>query len=144
MKYLIGAFALALLMSMPAFAEDTTSPLVGAWRMTSLEVDIEGNFQPAPYSGQIIFTESGNMSVQAMHPDPSAPATAYTMNGYEAYYGTVAVDEASQTFVVTVESALVRDLIGQSMTRVFEVSDDTLVLTPSDPAEGWRVTYERF
>lgn len=143
------AFALALLVSAPAFAQDSMSdrgmsPLIGAWRMTSLEVGTEGNLQPLPYSGQIIFTESGTMSVQAMNPDATAPATPYTMNGYEAFYGPVTIDEAAKTFVVTVESSLVRDLIGQSLTRIFEVSGDTLVLTPADPAEGWRVTYERF
>src|SRR5215216_1121465 len=138
------ALALALLVSTPAFAEDSTSPLVGAWRMTSLEVGTEGNLQAVPYSGQIIFTESGTMSVQAINPDANAPATPYTMNGYEAFYGTVSIDEPANTFVVTVESSLVRNLIGQSMTRVFAVSDDTLVLTPSDATQGWRVTYERF
>jgi hypothetical protein len=66
------------------------------------------------------------------------------MNGYEAYYGTVTIHNAAKTFVMIVESLLVRDLIGQNLTRVFEVSGDTLVLTPTDPAEGWRATYERF
>ena len=51
---------------------------------------------------------------------------------------------ARGTFGVTVESSVVRDLIGQRLTRVFKVSRDKLVLTPTDPAEGWRVTYERF
>jgi hypothetical protein len=138
------ALALALFVSAPAFAQVCTSPLVGAWRMISLEIGTEGNYQTVPYSGQIIFTETCTMSVQAMNPDANAPATPYTMNGYEAYYGTVTVDEAAKAFVLTVESSLVRNLIGQSMTRVFEVSGDTLVLTPIDPAEGWRVTYERF
>ena len=136
--------ALALFVSPPAFAQGCTSPLVGAWRMTSLEVGTEGNLQPVPYSGQIIFTESCTMSVQAMNPDANAPATPYTTNGYEAFYGTVTIDDAAKTFVVTVESSLVRNLIGQNMTRVFEVSGDTLVLTPADPAEGFRVTYARF
>jgi hypothetical protein len=138
------ALALAVFVSAPAFAQDSTSPIIGAWRMTSLEVGTEGTLQPVPYSGQIIFTESGTMSVQAMNPDANAPATPYTANGYESYYGTVTIDEAAKTFVLTVESSLVRNLIGQSMTRVFEVHGDTLVLTPADPAEGWRVTYERF
>ena len=138
------ALALALFMSAPAFAQSCTSPLVGAWRMTSLEAGTEGNLQPVPYSGQVIFTESCTLSVQAMNPDANAPATPYTMNGYEAYYGPVTIDDAAKTFTITVESSLVRNLIGQSMTRVFDVSGDTLVLTPADPAEGWRVTYERF
>ncbi|MEQ7127720.1 lipocalin-like domain-containing protein [Actinopolymorpha sp. B11F2] len=124
-------------------ASQGTAPLVGAWRMTSLEVGTEGKLEPVPYSGQIVFTKSGTMSVQAMNPEPDAPDTPYTLNGYEAFYGTVSVDRSAGTFAVTVESSLVRDLIGQRLTRVFEVSGDTLVLTPPDPAEGWRATYER-
>ena len=138
------ALALALFAPASASAQACTSPLVGGWRMTSLEVGTEGNLQPVPYSGQIVFTGSCTMSVQAMNPDPNAPTTPYTMNGYEAFYGTVTIDDAAKTFVVTVESSLVRNLIGQSLTRVFDVSGDTLVLTPADPAEGWRVTYARF
>jgi hypothetical protein len=111
--------------------------------MTSLETGTEGNLQRVPYSGQIIFTKSGTMSVQAMNPDPNAPDTPYTRNGYEAFFGTVTVDKAAGTFAVTVTSSLVRDLIGQRLTRVFKVSRDRLVLTPTDPAEGWRVTYKR-
>ena len=146
---LVLALALVLLASAPSFAQPSTtrhgtSSLVGAWRMTSLEVGTEGNLQPVPYSGQIIFTKSGTISVQAMNPDTNAADTPYTVNGYEAFYGTVAVDKAAGTFVVTVESSAVRDLIGQKLTRVFRVSGSTLVLTPADPAEGWRVTYKRF
>ena len=117
--------------------------LAGAWRMTSLEVGTEDALQPVPYSGQILFTRAGTMSVQAMNPDLDAPDTAYTVDGYEAYYGDVAVDRATSTFTLTVESALARDLIGQQLTRVFDVSRTSLVLTPTDPTEGWRATYER-
>ena len=80
------ALALSLFVSAPAFAQECTSPLVGAWRMTSLEVGTEGNLQPVPYSGQVIFTASCTLSVQAMNPDANAPATPYTTNGYEANY----------------------------------------------------------
>ena len=117
--------------------------LAGEWRMTSLEVGTEGNLQRIPYSGQIIFTKAGTMAVQAMNPDTSAEDTPYTVNGYEAFYGNVAVDKAAGRFTVTVRSSAVRNLIGQRLTRVFPVSRDRLVLTPTDPAEGWRVTYER-
>jgi hypothetical protein len=145
---LVLGLVLALLVSAPPFAEPSTRDrgmgrLVGEWRMTSLEVGTEGNLQRVPYSGQIIFTKSGTMSVQAMNPDPNAPDTPYTRNGYEAFYGKVTVDRAAGTFDVTVKSSLVRDLIGQRLTRVFDVSRDRLVLTPTDPAEGWRVTYKR-
>jgi NAD(P)-dependent dehydrogenase (short-subunit alcohol dehydrogenase family) len=65
------------------------------------------------------------------------------VNGYEAFYGTVAIDDAKKTFVVTVQSSLVRNLIGQKMERVFEMSGNQLVLMPANPAEGFRITYER-
>ncbi len=143
-----AALALTLLVSAPPFAQPSladrsTSPLVGTWRMTSLEVGTEGDLQPVPYSGQIIFTKSGTVSVQAMNPDPNAADTPYTRNGYEAYYGSVIVDRSAGTFEMTVESALVRELIGQGLTRKYEVRGGTLVLTPPDAAEGWRATYER-
>ncbi|WP_432198139.1 hypothetical protein [Streptomyces sp. bgisy027] len=143
------AAALALLVSAFSFAQPSaahsgTSPLVGGWRMTSLEAGTEGNLRPVPYSGQIIFTKSGTMSVQAMNADADATDTPYTRNGYEAFYGVVTVNKATNRFVVTVKSSLVRDLIGQSLTRVYKLSGNTLVVTPVDPAEGWRVTYRRF
>ena len=149
--------AVALLTAVPPFAQSSSAErgserldrapsagsLVGVWRMTSLEIGAEGYLRPVPYTGQVVFSRAGTMSVQAMNPDPSAPDTSYTRNAYEAFYGHFAVDKTAGTFVVTVESSLVRDLIGQSLTRVYDVRGDTLVLTPPDPAEGWRATYER-
>ncbi|PLU62984.1 lipocalin-like domain-containing protein [Sinorhizobium medicae] len=161
-------FALALAVSGPALAQDNKASIVGAWRMTSLQfTNSEGSLAEVPYSGQVIFSQSGSLSVQAMDPDPAAkpqvifsqsgslsvqamdpdPAakpTTYTANGYEAYYGPVEIDEAKNTFTITVESSLVRDLIGQKLVRKFQVTEDQLVILPADPSEGWRVTYERF
>ncbi len=111
--------------------------------MTSLQIRTENGFERVPYSGQIIFTPAGTMAVQAMNPDLEAPDTPYTVDGYEAFYGKVRVNQDAGRFVVRVRSAAVRDLIGQRLRRNFEVSRDTLVLTPVDPAEGWRVTFER-
>ncbi len=73
------------------------------------------NLQPVPYSGEISFTKAGTVLVQAMNPDPDAADTPCTRNGYEAYYGTVDVNRRAGTFVMTVQSALVRDLIGRQL-----------------------------
>ncbi|WP_307960769.1 lipocalin-like domain-containing protein [Sinorhizobium medicae] len=138
-------FALALAVSGPALAQDNKASIVGAWRMTSLQfTNSEGSLAEVPYSGQVIFSQSGSLSVQAMDPDPAAKPTTYTAHGYEAYYGPVEIDEAKNTFTITVESSLVRDLIGQKLVRKFQVTEDQLVILPADPSEGWRVTYERF
>lgn len=112
--------------------------------MTVLEVPgPSGQRQTVPYSGQVIFTDGGTMSVQAMNPDTSAPDTPYTVNGYEAYYGPVTINGVDGTFAITIESAAVRDPIGQTFERAFEVSGDQLVLEPTTPDEDCRVTYER-
>ncbi|TIM39807.1 MAG: lipocalin-like domain-containing protein [Mesorhizobium sp.] len=141
-KLKFAMFALALAGSAPALAQE--APIIGAWRMTSLQItNSEGKKADVPYSGQVIFSQSGTLSVQAMDPDPAAKPTTYTANGYETYYGPVAIDEGKSTFTNTVESSLVRNLIGQELVRVFEVAGDRLVITPVDPEEGWRVTYER-
>lgn len=130
----------------PASDDAGRHGLTGEWRMTSLEVGTQGNLAPVQYSGQVIFNDD-TMSVQAMNPDTTAADTPLTVRGYEAYYGSLDTDtEATAeagSFTVTVESAVARDLIGQTFNRNYEVDGDTLVLTPSDPAEGFRVTYER-
>jgi hypothetical protein len=143
-KLNIALVALAMATAAPALAQEDNSSIIGAWRMTSLQVaNPDGRMAEVPYSGQVIFSQGGTLSVQAMNPDPGAETTTYTMNGYEAYYGPVVIDDEDNTFAITVESSLVRDLIGQELERVFDVSEDQLVITPVNPEEGWRVTYER-
>lgn len=144
LKMKAATFLLALATAVPAFAQDK-SPLIGAWRMTLLEAAApDGKLQPVPYSGQLIITEAGTLSAQAMDANPNAAPTPFTMNGYEALYGTIEIDDATNTFVTTVQSALVRNLIGQKMKRAFKISGNRMVLSPIDPSEGWRVTYERY
>ncbi len=140
----IATMALTMALSTPAVAQENRSPIVGAWQMTSLESAVaDGTYITVPYSGQVIFTEGGTLSVQAKNANPDAEDTTYTMKGYEAYYGPVVVDDEAGTFTITVASSLVRALEGQSLVRNFEVTDDQLVLTPVDSSEGWRVTYDR-
>ena len=143
-NFMITLMALTLAASSLSFADDSKSAITGTWRMTSLHVtDANGKQTEIPYSGQVIFSQGGTLSVQAMNPDAAAEPTPYTANGYEAYYGPVEVDEAKKRFAIMVESSLVRNLIGQRMERRFEVDNDQLTITPADPKEGWRVTYER-
>lgn len=103
----------------------------------------DGALEEVPYSGQLVFTPAGTLTVQAMNPDPEAADTAYTVEGYEAYYGPVRVDRRERTFTIRVASAAARDLIGQRLTRSYEVGRGQLVVTPVDPAEGFRVAYKR-
>ena len=111
-RFKILAAAMTLAFTSPAFASDSKSPIIGAWRMTALEVGAAGNLQAIPYSGQLVFTQAGTLSVQAMNPDANAADTPYTTKAYEAYYGPVEIDDAKNIFAITVESSLVRNLIG--------------------------------
>jgi hypothetical protein len=138
------AVVAAALLPVAAAAQAMDERLPGVWTMVSLEAaDTSGRMQAIPYGGQIVFTADGHMAVQAMNPDPEAEDTPYTRHGYEAQYGRVVVDEANGTFTLTVESALVRDLIGQQLRRRYEFSGDRLILMPADPSEGFRVVYEQ-
>ena len=140
----IALVALAMAAAAPGVGQDDESSIVGAWRMTSLQIaNPDGSMAEVPYSGQVIFSQGGTLSVQAMNSDADAEPTTCTMNGYEAYYGPVVIDVEDNTFAITVELSLVRDFIGQELQRVFEVTEDQLVITPVNPEEGWRVTYER-
>lgn len=131
----------AALSATPAIAQDPTPAelLQGVWRL--LPPDRSETNIP-DLAGQIVFSDAGTMSVQAMHADADL-TTPYMVNGYEAFHGTYVVDEAEGTFVVTVSSSLVRDLIGQDLERAFAVTADRLTLTPTNPEESWRVVYER-
>ncbi len=125
----------------PSIAQDRSSAdlLTGVWQL----LPPEGVAADQPHlTGQIVFSDAGTMSVQAMDPDATL-ATAYMVNGYEAFYGTFEPNEAEGTFVVTVEAALARDMIGQALERAFVVTEDRLTLTPTNPEETWSVTYER-
>jgi hypothetical protein len=138
-----SAVMLAALMALtaPSIAQESSPGklLEGVWQMLPPEsVDASEPY----FTGQIVFSEAGTMSVQAIDPDPTL-TTTYMVNGYEAFYGTYEVNEAEGTFVVTVDAALGRVLIGQELERAFEVTDDRLTLTPTNPEENWRVTYER-
>lgn len=146
-KLMTAPLALGLLISLaacshPAMQASGNDELTGLWRMTSLEVGTECELKELPYSGQIAFT-TDTASVQAMNPDTGTADTAFTLGGYEAFYGKVDIDAQAGTFAVKVESAAARDLIGQTLERRFEITDERLVITPVNPADGFRVTYER-
>ncbi|MCE9687342.1 lipocalin-like domain-containing protein [Shewanella sp. AS16] len=120
------------------------SPLIGAWRMTKLEVLVDGKLEKVSCSGQLIITDAGTLSAQAMDSNPNATPTTFTMNGYEALYGDIDINDSLNQFEITIQSSLVRDLIGRKMKRKFTISDRKMVLSPVDASEGWRVTYEHY
>ena len=122
---------------------------IGGWRLVSLEVEgPDGKIHRADSTGLLDFTRDGHMSVQVMERNPPAQATAgpeqYSQGGYEASFGTYAVDESTHTFTFHVEGALVRTLIGKDLPRAFELSDKQLIVKSTRSDEHWKVTWERY
>jgi hypothetical protein len=88
------------------------------------------------------------VSVQVMDRNPQAQTAAgpeqYSQGGYEASFGTYAIDDRAHTFTYHVEGALVRTLIGKDLTRVYDFSGKQLIVKSSGPDEHWRVAWEHY
>ena len=122
---------------------------VGAWRLASLETQgPDGKIHRADSTGLLVFTSDGHMSVQVMERNPQPPTAAapqqYSQGGYEASFGTYAIDESTHTFAYHVEGALVRSLIGKDLPRAFEFSGHQLIVKSTNPNEHWRATWEHY
>ena len=129
--------------------ESIRDRLVGAWRLASLEEQgADGQLHKVDYTGMIVYTRDGHMSVQIMARDPKAPPPSgpvqYEQGGYEGYYGRYDIDERAHSVTHHVEGALVRTLIGNDLTRVYEFSGKQLILKSSRPDEHWTVVWERY
>ena len=131
-----------------AETEGIRGRFVGAWRLISLETEIDAKRHRVDSTGLLVFTRDRHMSVQVMElrPQPQAltgPAQ-YSQGGYEASFGTYEVDESAHTFTFHVEGALVRTLIGKDLPRAFEFSGKHLTVTSARAGEHWRVIWERY
>jgi len=120
---------------------------VGAWRLAWLEEEgADGKTHRADCTGLLVYTRDGHMSVQVMYRSPEREANAapvqYAQGGYEASFGTYAVDDRAHTFTFHVEGALVRTLIGKDLPRAFELSGKQLIVKSTHPEEHWRVAWE--
>ena len=123
--------------------------LIGAWHLVWLEEQgADGKMARLERKGTLLYTSDGHMSVQIMLPDEKAQTQGgpvqYEQNGYEAYYGTYQIDERAQTVTHHVEGALVRTLIGNDLTRVYQFSGKQLVLKSSRPDEHWTIAWEHY
>lgn len=142
----VGAWLVAAVGCSPPPAE-TPNPLVGAWKLVSIEeFDAEGNrvvpldYGPEPI-GMLMYDKLGNMSAQAMRrgraklgsddvhlADPEQAKAALT--GYNAYFGTYTIDPAEGLVTHHVEGAMIPDWEGSQQRRKFTISDDVLTLEP--------------
>jgi hypothetical protein len=127
-------------------AQDEASPesrLAGSWRLVAVEApDASGAINASRAEGLLVFTADGHMSVQVRNLETHADSP-YSRNGYEATYGTIALNAERSSFVYHVEGSLAKDLVGQDLPRSYQFVDDHLVLASTRPDEKWRVVWRR-
>jgi hypothetical protein len=149
MKRLVSAGILFLSLAMANLSEAVPRDrFAGAWRLAWLEEpDAKGEIHRIDCTGMLVFTRDGHMSVQVMQTKPQAPSQAaavqYAQGGYEASFGRYQLDERARTLTFHVEGALVRTLVGKDLVRSFELTGNQLIVRSADPAERWRVGWER-
>jgi len=122
---------------------------IGAWRLAWLEEEgADGKLHRADCTGLLVYTRDGHMSVQVMYRNPQAASQGepvqYAQGGYEASFGTYAINEGAHTFNYHVDGALVRSLVGKDLARVYEFSGNQLIVKSPDPNEHWRVDWEHY
>ncbi len=122
---------------------DRNTEIVGAWKLVSLEEPGgDGQVHRADCTGMFVFTRNGKASVQVMYRTVQT-GNAYAQGGYEASYGSYRIDSSS-TFTFHIDGALVRTLIGKDLKRGYEISNNRLIVKPTDPNEHWKVVWERY
>ena len=117
--------------------------LVGTWSLRSrIDVTASGERVAEPTLGSdpialVYFDKAGNFAAQFMKRDRGAvvaPAASAGSNntravdGYDAYFGTYVVDEASGVVTTTLAGALAREHTGAVLRRAMQVDGDTLTI----------------
>jgi hypothetical protein len=117
--------------------------LIGSWELlsrTDVTHDGERRVDPslgADPVGLLIYDAAGHFSAQFMKRDRSAavegpriagPNNSRAVGGYDAYFGTYVVDDATGEVTQVLTGALSPESVGMTLTRVMQVSGDDLVI----------------
>ena len=127
----------------------------GVWRLETIRDHLaDGRVQDHPnfgphVDGFLVYTESGHVSVQFMRrdrprwrseDDPTDEQRAEAARGYGAYAGRFEVDETAAVILHHVETALIPNRVGVTLTRSFSFEGETLTLSPPRfPRDGVEV-----
>ncbi len=137
--------------------------LVGTWRLLSrIDRDGSGDAVDEPSLGSdplalLYFDAKGNFAAQFMRRDRNAAVTApaftaqnntTAVGGYDAYFGTYEVDEASGDVRTHLVAALSPSHVGATLMRNMKVEDGKLIIrltttTPDNEPVSRTLTWER-
>lgn len=142
--------------------------LVGTWEMVEeQDLDAQGQVRATDrdVSGMLVYTTEGRVAVQIMyrHGRPTvstandvestglglgnvrwgAEAAQATIDTYDAYFGTYAVDAPKGLVTHRVMGELRPPGLGAQYERRFEFHGDELWLSSPDPKQHWRIVWRR-
>ena len=136
-----------------------SAALPGTWRLASrIDTDADGRRRPEPTLGEdpvalLIYDRAGHFSAQFMRRDRSGPAAPASVvqpgggnntaasGGYDAYFGTYAVDDATGVVTQWLAGALSAANVGAVLSRAMEVRGDELTIgLATTAADGTPVT----
>jgi len=139
----VSCAAIASCMAPPA--PGARDQMLGAWELRSRTVTrANGEAVTDPVLGQqpigrLFYAASGHMALQMMRQgrpqaitepsDPELAKNARVVLGYDAYFGTFAVDEGAGTVTHHIEGSLFPEDLGKDFTRRFRVDGDTFELS---------------
>ncbi len=125
--------------------DPVTRRFVGVWRLASIRDRLpDGRVEDHPdfgpdVDGVLLYTASGRVSVQFMRvarkpwkreEAPTGAERADACRGYGAYAGRFEVDGAAGAVRHHVETALIPNRVGTTLTRFFSFEGDRLTLRP--------------
>jgi len=135
----------AILAPVNVYAGTIPAILIGTWQLVSrIDRDAGGRIVVADPSlgsdpiGYLIYDDAGRVAVQIMKRNRAAASceeTAATasnlahINGYDAYTGTVEIDESKHLLTHVLETSLSLGDVGKRLTRHYDLKEDTLVLS---------------
>lgn len=120
-----------------------SSDLPGTWLLQSrIDVTPTGERHPDPLLGEdpvalLIYDRTGHFSAQFMKRDrsnlaPSGPSNArnntQAQGGYDAYFGTYSIDDATGVVTQQLMGSLSPGNVGMVLSRAMEVRGDTLLI----------------
>jgi hypothetical protein len=156
MCHAIALLAVALLRG-PLPAAETAKPkepesLVGTWRYVH-EVDRSEDGEtidlapPAGYGGLLVYTADGHVSAQIWTKDrkwaspPTAAELRETIEAGTGYFGRYEVDQKARKVRHIVEGSVDPVFDGAVLTRSYDLSKDTLVLSGEFEHDGDTLTF---
>jgi hypothetical protein len=121
-----------------------STELLGSWRLVSREdrtADGQGRVDPALGADPIallVYDPAGNFAAQFMKRERSGPAAtvparagannSHAVGGYDAYFGTYTVDDATSTVTQRLVGALSPGDVGKVVTRELRIEGGRLVI----------------